>query len=1263
MNKKADGGLMIIVIILALIGGVYIGNKIGLFSAIYPSGVPTELKQPQYANQWFYDTAVASGTSWECAKNTQVYFRTTDLDYGSGTAIAIGTPLVAYGMSAGACTTIYCDTINSEIASIPGGARIAKSGSDYCVCAPSVTTHVYSKRYTTSDPDASKVSLSTSTIESSKELAQISPIKDSGKYACENNNVVLKYCVYNGQTAFSSVIQDTCSIGLPCEFVLGQTVPEGTKDIVKCKGDYKIGLSICSSDGKSLHTTDSLGFLTTKLCGSNGYNVCSNGQCAVCKSGTSWCDGSKLMGCSSGQKTQLDDCTGIGISCSQSGTAPDTTATCSSSITDGTLSCNGNQPTKYSLAQRKYINNGIACRTSCVAGACTNDNGCTDNSKVKCDLGNFYKCDVASNGNQWQPYNGQSSNSQCISGQCASSTTCKPSYTKGYEYCSGNQRQKAVDDTTNNPLSGGIIKIDLSVNLCDIACSTSGTPQVSKCNQLSQCIGKEGLTICKDTINTGTCNPIGDLFTSTTNCQATNPKGYCNQPSSGSAFCDVQAKQCTGSYGCSVTDNKMYSCDSNGYFTTTESSCNNLGCELSDGNIASPINSQCKDECSTDTCVGSTSYKCEIKTVQDADSKQKVKSTTGITCNNGCEASTGKCISQCSGSQVCLNGKIYSCSGGSLGSKLTDCYSGLCDGDRCKDECNSVGSVQCISKNNAIYSTTCTQDTNGQKYYNIDLQCDQQGCSNITGKCNTACTPNQNFCSSGSIFQCTSSGTIGNKSYSCQSTQCNGNSCLDQCITLGSSTCLVENQQSYSGFCAQNTTTQEKYYIKELCGQEGCDSATGKCKSSGEPNSYICQNMQSDGFGGIIYKTDDKGRVINTIIDDCSKSKGDLKGFCVKGDSTCNYCIVGYKYCSGGNLQQCSDKYGTLTQIKTCEVQCTSDFKCDDLNVIVSPTQNGFYQEDLIISGKAVGSETSNGVETGFTATITKSGFTDTKTGSTSSDGTFSISFSGLDLGDYQTQISFPDYTNSKNNKIVKSKVSNDYQIKVYGSQTAFLIPSTTPTFIIQAIGNGKSPASLSVSDLGGLTSAKITATSIATQFKLEAKGDGGIYEVGIKPIEGTTALDEQKVSIELREPTLTLQTNIPSSSTKGAKQYDVTVLAPTATSTQTNLKPDSISLTINSNAVTLDDLGGGKYTFNYDFTTDGSYTILANAEKTGYSSGSLNKVVQISTSGTVAPPVNTTTTTTTGTVNETLKSLIDWKIVLAVAVVIFAGMYFFRKK
>ena len=70
-------------------------------------------------------------------------------------------------------------------------------------------------------------------------------------------------------------------------------------------------------------------------------------------------------------------------------------------------------------------------------------------------------------------------------------------------------------------------------------------------------------------------------------------------------------------------------------------------------------------------------------------------------------------------------------------------------------------------------------------------------------------------------------------------------------------------------------------------------------------------------------------------------------------------------------------------------------------------------------------------------------------------------------------------------------------------------------------------------------------------------------------------------------------------------------------------------------NDIVLLDQGGGRYLFDYTFSTSATYTFNIEATKAGYGGGILSKPLQVSGSGTETPPATDGTGTTTTTTNS----------------------------
>jgi len=122
-------------------------------------------------------TETSSTCPGDCAVANNVKFRTTDLSYVSGSAVGYsntcGNILTKYGKTTGACTTHFCDATDQLllVPSSSGTTKLWIDGSDICICDVGVTSHTYSKRYSTSDSDASKIDNSFISFDAAKEVS------------------------------------------------------------------------------------------------------------------------------------------------------------------------------------------------------------------------------------------------------------------------------------------------------------------------------------------------------------------------------------------------------------------------------------------------------------------------------------------------------------------------------------------------------------------------------------------------------------------------------------------------------------------------------------------------------------------------------------------------------------------------------------------------------------------------------------------------------------------------------------------------------------------------------------------------------------------------------------------------------------------------------------------------------------------------------------------------------------------------------------
>lgn len=1346
MNKRAVEPIMIVFIIIGIIASLFVANQ--FFSTYNPFPTPTELNPN--VNKWFYDTAVQQGTTWECNQSTSVSFRTSDLSYQSGyieySSSSCGSNLAKYNRGTGMSTTNCVGTLGSPIkTNLPkswtagsttfnthtgggdGTLDLFDGGSYLAVCEDDLdgSGAIYYK-YNSAGTTSSAIS-----TDISKEIScGNAPIQDSGKFTCEGNNVVLKYCVYNSAVVFPSVIQDTCSAGLPCQFLFGQNVPTiGAKDIVKCSGDYKPNLNICSSSpANRLFKTNNLGFLnspTGELCGVNNYNVCNggtNGQCVNCKIGTSWCSDSKTpTDCTSGNALGLlvnrTACPGLSY-CSTTGTSPDTIASCNSNFFNGQEQCDVATKTAQvfdsSIQNWKNKYSFGACKTDCIeTGSGTSkiascQNLCSSGVNY-CEgaIGKLYKCNVSTAGNTKVFYNGNEANSRCLSDTCSDANNCASNYILNWEYCSGldnKQRQKGVNSSLD-VLTGGVTKQDLLVSPCTISCiQDNGNPQKTYCQQLANCVGKTDTNVCKDSVTVGTCNSVGDDYSSTQNCQSDNPRGFCNQPTSGPAFCDIALAECSGTYGCSETDGKIYTCDSNGYFTKTSilDSCNGLGCTGS-----SSVNAQCTDECSASGygCLGGDLFTCTTRTANDIDGIQKIKGTSERcnqgTCNDAYSCSPTQSLGKrCVGKEIWegVNDTSVPLDGNVKYSKIRTCNSS-CQGSGTSTSCSPVRELGSYCQGNDLMEAIndSTQLENGgirlQKIVTCNLEC--QEVNTTYAKCSNQCD-GETECIGNEVRNC-NLGVLGTKIFTCDSsdvlpTSCEEGTnlnakCIDQCSLSNLYSCISGN----SWICEKNSTTQQNVLrLYQSCGINQC-GIDGLCKSTNKPNSFVClgDNLEE------LHSTDANGIFSTLPIKICSvpneQQRNGLNPYCSEGVGNCTYCQKDSYNCLSSQTNNSGIKFTCGNEITAeminpiyCDAGCGkigTNVYCDDLSISYGPTSFGIINTagssnntlgDIKLLVTLTGSSSQYAIENAkISATLSG-----TTTGSvsnliTDSYGKQTIQFLSVPRGKYNITVSVEGYNVKQFDKTKTVYVTDSFIVSPADVQTIYLIPGFDPTVIIKAVNPNTNaiPDSLIISSYpNNLTTPSLTRLNTDnTKWIITFTGaSSGKYTIGFKPTQSAVNLKdipEQTIDFQIFKPTLSATLNTPKGITLGKHDYQVQISGQKYENgiLKTGfIKPDSIKGTITFNSKTSDlsllDQGGGAYLFNYNFVDAGTYSIKIDSTKVGYDSSSISQLVEASSSGTTAPPAtdgsgNRTITGIGGTGTTTQISNQTWIIIIIVAI------------
>lgn len=1336
MNRK--GTAPAVVWALLILAGILLANYSGLFAVFTPPNTPAPLLS--FVNKWYYDPAVPETSSWECVEQSTVLFRTASTTFASSFPIAINegdNSLVRYSFSAsfntaGLGASGSCDNLGQPVyygnllinlsekgwsldwSNCPNNIASLRrlSNDEVAVCGYCSSTGRYAYRKYTKGTSGGAISTSVSPENPSNEIVSYTPIKDSGRFTCENGKVVKKFCLYKGNKIFPSIIQDDCSPSLPCIFIRGQNVSGEIRDIVKCSGDYKPNIKVCSSDGKRIHTTDSNGNLITTLCGTNGYNVCSNNACVECKAGTSWCVGNTPTSCINGVITPGTPCPGIST-CKVNGTSPDTTAFCSSDFNSSSERCDGNTPQVFSTVIQNWQNKYSfgSCLTSCVMsnGRAVCNNLCSPNT-IYCEgaIATLYRCNVSERGNHKVFYNGNALNSQCISLACANPNACASSYAPGREYCFGNQRQIAQE--SQDPLTGGYIAVNLSVPLCRIGCLVNNVTYKSYCIPIPACQGKPNQNVCKDHFTVGTCNSASDDFTSTIFCPDSlrNEKAFCDGTST-QAVCKVPQAECSGSWGCSVSDNKIFSCTSSGYFNKNDviENCANLGCYLENNDLPSPFNSQCRNAggCTGEgyVCSNGVLNDCIIRNgVKDKDSTQYIKGNLNIRCtkgscqsNSSCEPITRlgtfcesnllkqayeditnladgkvsiKTLANCNaGCEVkSVNPPLASCKpvrpvgtfcvgselwrsetdttrpeyGNTIQTKITDCTYGCetlsANSSICKGPRNRAGRFCGGTSGKELLeaiedpSFIATGGYRIIKVADCSVSCEENTTLN-SARCVEQCRGTTE-CVGGVIYSCIN-GALTSPLFTCAELKCQENSnneatCTDLCSLSELYQCI--NGNSYK--CVENATTKQKVRVLEkVCGTEGC--ANGFCLSTNKPNSYVC-------VGEALHSTDANGFKSAQPIKICSQEapRNGLTPYCSEGYPDCKVCEQNKYICTNNELFQCGNSFtGQKTNVQFCEAGCKSingQYKCDQLRVSISQNQNFLSNEDVIITGILTGSASGQGIRANYVAKISGPGASDEKIGSTDINGKLAINFGRKPLGSYTVNISFNDYPTR--NQVINVKVTNDYRVRLKGDQVITKIPGASPSILIESLdANGEKPDSVVVTSAPLNITASTREESIKGLWSLVVLGPPGTYQIGLSAVKDGVTLSEEKVSVEIRKPQLEIQTNLPSSIKVGKRSFDITVKGPTAQKVTDGISPSRIKATIShSPAVELNlrNLGGGLFTFEYNFAEEGTYTLNVEAEKDDYEPAILSKVVQVSSSGNVQAPPGSDPTSSTQT-------------------------------
>lgn len=604
----------------------------------------------------------------------------------------------------------------------------------------------------------------------------------------------------------------------------------------------------------------------------------------------------------------------------------------------------------------------------------------------------------------------------------------------------------------------------------------------------------------------------------------------------------------------------------------------------------------------------------------------------------GCDELTGDCEIQCTGQKYCKDGiAIYSCVGNVFTDVLTTCNNLGCYGDSAP-ECNDkpcVGTNICEGDDSYQCENVVVPDSNGYQVITKSgtaSYCDT-GCNPLTGLCSAQCTGTRD-CYLGKMYNC-NEGVRGTVITGCNELGCNPSTkkCNDAsgCTQEFLTRCTSDIQDMET--CTK-TTDNQLVWTKSTCGSQGCDSTTNKCKSL-QPNSYICQ-------GQSLYKTDAQGFLPSTPIKVCGSEqlRNGLQPYCVNGKNDCVVCALN-SYIAGTNtLGQCSDEFtGAMTNVQTCEAgvvdldtSSATNYKCDQLQAVISPTQNFKPNEAINVKGSIKGSASGQPInDSPFTATLVGEGKSLSSPGYTDTNGAFTTSFGSLDLGKYNVTITFTNFVNKAFS--VASAVTNSYIITKEEKDIIVKLPGEVPYFTVTAKdSSGKAPDNLVLSTYPPNITVAVNPTDVETKWKVTIDGPTGTYTIGLKPLVGDTQLDEQTFKIGISVPKLTAEVTMPSSEKPGEHTYDVRIKGASQL-----VEPDSeptAKMYYNGvpSSVDLQSMGGGSYLFTYNFNGIGTYTLQVSAQKEGYDTlTNYQKKMYVSPSGTESEPLTTTGNQTGG--------------------------------
>lgn len=711
-------------------------------------------------------------------------------------------------------------------------------------------------------------------------------------------------------------------------------------------------------------------------------------------------------------------------------------------------------------------------------------------------------------------------------------------------------------------------------------------------------------------------------------------------------------------------------------FSGTTQTWTNIGdsCDLPNGCQVSSGVASCQLECNL-------GYMCGVGFLQNcvATDRDNEIADVGLCLSGSCNSQNNACLPRYTiSNKYCQEGKVYTAvssgnpndlGGGVMLSNPQNCLNGCeinpsTNQAQCKlaESCQgNLGQSVCLD---AQTSAVCSAD--GQSYVSGPTDCSANGGSCQNGLCQAPLAQCQgsSFCSGvpGNIFSC-NSGQPGNITNSCNGLGCYTDStgvprCNNQCETLGAFQCQTGN----SFKCVRNqTTNQNVYTLENTCGS-GCNSGTGQCNVIGTVGSYFCGGVNNQQIFKILQNQGTE------LIATC----GSGGSYCSPLVGYCKYCEQGDLFCSADareKLKCDNEQTGQISVFASCPAGCSisgTTLYCDSPILSIIGSQNFFDGQSVSLTFNLIGSESLSGLETEGTARLYGTGVNITKTAESGSNGNINFGFgSTIPEGRYNLELRFPEYNIVRND--FRVRISNDYQINIFGSSVALKIHGVQTKVQVTAVdANGNHPSSISVVNVPSGLSVSPFATAVAGRWDLILQGEPGTYDITLKA-EG---IESPPLSIEIRKPKLEISAQIPSTERTGERQFDVVIKGPKdSTGAIGNIIPSTKTAVITLNGqntnVNLLDLGSGTFILKHNFASEGTYTIVLEATKTGYDSATQSYSIQISASGNTQLPGgstsnNTSTSTNTPTNVVNTVSSIPWYAWVIGGIVV---IYYLRRK